>query len=153
MTLLRWLTFLLGSLPATLTVLLFWISFFLVMLLFVLMDFPPLGNSDYVVVSVSIDFSSNSKLDTLFHCTANDYFCADMDNLSDHLRNLLWEDLFKLSASAAASEFCEWIQVGVNVYIPHLKYQVKCHLSPWFSAACAAPIGHRNHFFLFVPIE
>ena len=111
------------------------------------MAFPPLGNSDYVVVSVSIDFPSNSKLDTLFHCIANDYSCAGMDNLSDHLRNLLWEDLFKLSASAAASEFCEWIQVGVNVYIPHLKYQVKCHSFPWFSAACAAPIGHRNHFF------
>ena len=25
----------------------------------------------------------------------------------DHLRDVLWEDIFKLSASAAASEFCE----------------------------------------------
>ena len=33
------------------------------------------------------------------------------------------------------------------VYIPHRKYQVKPHLSPWFSAACAAAIVHRNHFF------
>ena len=27
------------------------------------------------------------------------------------------------------------------------KYQVKPHSSPWFSAACAAAIVHRNHFF------
>ena len=55
--------------------------------------------------------------------------------------------IFKLSASAAASEFCEWVQVGIDVYIPHRKYQVKPHSSPWFSAAFAAAIVHRNHFF------
>ena len=33
------------------------------------------------------------------------------------------------------------------MYIPHRKYQVKLHSSPWFSAACAAAIVHRNHFF------
>ena len=52
-----------------------------------------------------------------------------------------------LGASAAASEFCEWVQVGIDVYIPHRKYQVKPHSSPWFSAACDAAIVHRNHFF------
>ena len=31
--------------------------------------------------------------------------------------------------------------------MPHCKYQVKCHSSPWFSAACAAAIAHRNQFF------
>ena len=35
--------------------------------------FPQLGNSDHVVVSVSIDFPINSKQDTLFHCTAYDF--------------------------------------------------------------------------------
>ena len=55
----------------------------------------------------------------------------------------------KLGASAAASEFCEWVQVGIDVYIPHRKYQVKPHSSPWFSVACAAAIVHRNHFFHF----
>ena len=50
------------------------------------MAFPPLGNSDHVVVSVSIDFPVNSN-------------------------------------------------------------QVKPHSSPWFSAACAAAIVQRNHFF------
>ena len=63
------------------------------------------------------------------------------------MRDDPWEDIFKLSASAAPSEFCEWVQVGIDVYIPHRKYQVKPHSSPWFSAACAAAIIHRNHFF------
>ena len=79
---------------------------------------------------------------------AYDYSRADWDGLCDHLRDVPWKDIFKLSASTAASEFCEWVQVGIDVYIPHRKYQVKPHSSPCFSAACAAAIVHRNHFFL-----
>ena len=108
------------------------------------MAFPPLGSSDHVVVSVSIDFPTNSQQDAPFHRISYDYSRADWDGLRDHLRDVPWEDIFKFGASAAASEFCEWIQVGIVVYIPHRKYQVKC---PWFSAACAAAIVHRNHFF------
>ena len=63
------------------------------------------------------------------------------------MRNVQWDYIFKLSVSAAASEFCEWVQVGINVYIPHSKYQVKPHSAPRFSATCAAAIVHRNHFF------
>ena len=74
------------------------------------MAYPPLENSDHVVVSVSIDFPINSKQDTLFH------HMAYWDDLRDHLRDVPWEDIFKLSASAAASEFCEWVQVGIDVY-------------------------------------
>ena len=57
------------------------------------------------------------------------------------------EYVFKLGASAAASDYCEWVQVGIDVYIPHGKYQVKLHSSPWLSAARPAAIVHRNHFF------
>ena len=39
------------------------------------------------------------------------------------------------------------VQVVTEVYIPHRKYQVNPHSSPWFLAACAAAIVHRNHFF------
>ena len=113
------------------------------------MAFHPLGNSDHVVVSVSIDFPSYSQWDALFHCIAYDYSCADWDSLHDNLRDVPWEDIFKFSASAVTSEFCEWVQVGTDVYIPHHKYQVKPHSSPWFSAACAAAIVHRNHFRLY----
>ena len=66
--------------------------------------------------------------------------------LRDHLRDVPWENIFKLSASAAAREFFEWVQLGIDVHIPH-KYQVKPHSSPWFSAACAAAIVYRNYFF------
>ena len=52
------------------------------------MAFPPLGNSDHVVVSVSIDFRSNSKRDASFHRRAYDYSCADWDGLCDHLRDV-----------------------------------------------------------------
>ena len=67
------------------------------------------------------------------------------------MRDVSWEDIFKLGASIAASEFCEWVQVRIDVYIPHKKYQVKPHSSPWSSAACTAAIIHKNHFFRFVP--
>ena len=111
------------------------------------MAFPPLGNSDHVVVSVSIDVPTNSQQDAPFHRIAYDYSHADWDGLRDHLRDVPWEDIFKLGASAAAGEFSQWVQVGIDVYIPHRKCQVKPHSSSWFSAACAAAIVHRNHFF------
>ena len=63
------------------------------------------------------------------------------------MRDVSWEDIFGLGASAAAIEFCEWVQVEIYVYIPHQKYQVKPQSSLWFSAACAAAILHRNHSF------
>ena len=113
------------------------------------MAFPPLGNSDHVIVSVSIDSPSNSRRDDPFHRKTYDHSRTDWDSLHDHLIDALWKDIFKLRASAAAaSEFCEWVHAGIDVYIPHRKYQVKPHSSPWFSAACAAAIVHRNHFFV-----
>ena len=82
------------------------------------MAFPPLGNSDHVFLSVSIDFPSNSQQDVSFHPIASDYSRANWEGLRDHLRDLSWEDVFKLGASAASSEFCEWVQVGIDAYIP-----------------------------------
>ena len=114
------------------TILLRWLTF-LLLDLFISSDasicstmaFPPLGNCDHVIVSVSIDFPSYSQCDAPFHYIAFDYSHADRDGLCDHLRDVPWEDIFELSASAAAREFCEWVQVGIDVYIPHTKYQVK----------------------------
>ena len=50
---------------------------------------PPLGNSDHAVVSVSIDFSTDSKRDP-FHHIAFDYSCADWVGLYDHLIDVPW---------------------------------------------------------------
>ena len=41
------------------------------------MTFPPLGNSDHVIVSVSTAFPSNSNWEAPFHHLAYDYSCAD----------------------------------------------------------------------------
>ena len=89
------------------------------------MAFPPLGNSDHVFVSVSTDFPTTSKWDVPW--------CFN-------------EDIFKPSASAIASEFCERVQVGIDAYIPYHKYHVNPH-SPHPLTSPAAAIVDRNHFF------
>ena len=53
------------------------------------MAFPPLGNSDHVVVLVSIDFPINLTQSAPFHRIAYDYSCADWDGLRDHLRDVI----------------------------------------------------------------
>ena len=58
------------------------------------MAFPPLGNSDHVFVSVSIDFPLNSQRGAPFRRIGYDYSRADWDGLRDHLRDVLWEDIF-----------------------------------------------------------
>ena len=71
------------------------------------------------------------------------------ENLGKNVQNLktFWKRASDKLSTSADSEFCEWVQVGIDVYIPHRKYQVKPHSSTWFSAACAATIVHRNLFF------
>ena len=54
-----------------------------------------------------------TQRDAPFHRIAYDYSQVDWDGLRDHLRDVLREDIFKFSACAAASEFCEWVQVGI----------------------------------------
>ena len=69
------------------------------------MAFSPLGNSDHVVILVYIDLPSNSQWDGPFHCITYHYSCANWNSLHDHLRDVRWEDIFKLGASVASSEF------------------------------------------------
>ena len=136
MTLLRCLTFLLGSQTVILIALLFSIYFFLLMLVFVLQW-----------LSLYWEIPSNSQWDAPFHYITYDYSHTDWDGLCDHFRDIPWEDILKLGASAAASKFFVWGQVGIDVYIPHRKHQVKLHSSPCFSAACVAAIFQGNHIF------
>ena len=109
------------------------------------MTFRPLGNSDHF--SVSIDFPVKFVTGCLFYHIVYGYSHADWDDLGDHLRDVPREDIFKLSASAAARQFCEWVQVVIDVYFPHREYKVEPQLSPLFSVASAAAIVHRNHLF------
>ena len=54
------------------------------------LSFPPLGDSDHVVVSVSIDSPLNSQQHALFIHIAYDYSRADWDGLCDHMRDSRW---------------------------------------------------------------
>ena len=93
--------------------------------------FRPLGNLDCYCLSfhrLSVKPKSGcpkvgaQKWTPLFYCTAYDYSRADWDDLCDHLRNIPSEVIFKLGASTAAAEFCEWVQVVIDVHISHRKY-------------------------------
>ena len=68
------------------------------------MVFAPLGKPDHAVVSVSTDFPSNSKGIAPFYGQPYDYSHADWDHIHGHLRDITWEDIFKLGASAATTE-------------------------------------------------
>ena len=60
------------------------------------MVFPPFVNSNHVIVSVSIDFLSNSKRYAPFYCITHGYAHVDWDGLCDRLRDIQWEDIFNL---------------------------------------------------------
>ena len=87
-TLLRWLTFPLGSLTVTL-------NSPALLDLFISSDASICStNSDHVVASVSIVFPSYPQQDALFHHIAYGYSCTDWDSLCDHLRDVPWEGIF-----------------------------------------------------------
>ena len=52
------------------------------------MGFLPLENSEHVVVSVSIDFLSDLKLDVPFYHIPYDYSRTDWDGFCDYLRDV-----------------------------------------------------------------
>ena len=62
------------------------------------------------------------------------------------MRDVPWEDIFKLDVSAAATNFVSGLRLEL-IYISLVKSIRSSHSSPWFSADCTAAIVHRNHFF------
>ena len=142
-TLLRWLTFLLRSQTVIFIILLFLISFFLLMLLFVL---------QWLSLHWEILIMLLSHFPLTFHQVHNGISCFIAQLMTilvliGTVFMIIGTVFFKLSVSVAVSVFCEWVQVGIDLYIPHRKYQVKPHSSPWFSVVFAAAIVLRNHFF------
>ena len=61
-----------------------------------------------MLLSVTIDFPVTSKGDAVYR-TALGSSCAIWNGYCDHIRNVLWENTYNLSAAAGATEFCEWI--------------------------------------------
>ena len=98
MTLLRWLTFLLGSQTVILIVLLFWIYFFLLTLVFVL---------QWLSLHWEILIMLLSQFPLIFHQIHNriPHFIALLMTIlkyfRDYLRDVPWEDIFKPSAAAS----------------------------------------------------
>ena len=135
MTLVIWLTFLLTSLTVALTVLLFWISFFLLTLVFVL---------QWLSLHWEILIILFSQFLLTFHHIHKGMSCFIALLMAVLVLIGMVFKIFKLSASAAASEFCEWVQAGIDAYIPH---RVKTHSGPCFLATCTDVIVHRNPFF------
>ena len=93
-------------------------------------DFPPLVNPDYLVpfrtlLSGNIIFVLLSWFLLLYQI-------------------FLCENLFDLGASAGVCDFCELVQIGLDLYIFHRKYQSKSFSSPWFSATCVAVCTNKR---------
>ena len=148
MNLLRWLTFPLRHQTVILIVLLF---FYLSLSsddnIWSIMAFHPLGNCDYIVVSVSIDFPFNSQRDASFYRIAYDYSCADWDGFHDHLRDVPWEHTLSLVLLLLLVNFVSGF--GLELMYISVRENIRSSLTHLhgFSAACAAAIVHRNHFF------
>ena len=147
MTLLRWLTFLLGSLILTVTVLPSWISFFVLTIVFILQWLSL--HWEILICCLS------------FHCLCNKLKMRCLISLYSltilmqigALFIIIWEmlpgriSLNTLVLLLLANFVIRFRLKLFDLYIPHCKYQVKSHSSLWFSVACAATIVHRNLLF------
>ena len=96
MTLLRWLTLLRGFLTVILTVLLFWVFFFLMVLVLVL-QWLSLHWKILIMMLSQFPFTFHHVHKRMSHFIALIKTSrADWDGLCDHLRDIPWEDIFKL---------------------------------------------------------
>ena len=73
-----------------------------------------------------LDFPSNSELDAPFYCIAYDWDRVDWDGIRDHLKDVPWEDIFKLSFSTGGGEFCDSFRLELSsdwnwcIYLTHI---------------------------------
>ena len=107
----------------------------------------PLGSSDHSVISVRVDIQCKESSDVPYHRTIYRYSKADWDGFRNFIADAPLEALFQGNPSEMATSITEWIQTGIDIFIPHKKYQQKPNSQPWFTPECAAAIAHRNHYF------
>ena len=140
----RWLTFLLGSQTVILTVVLFWIYFLPVTLCLFYNGFPSIWkfwSCSYLSFHwLSIIFTTGGPVS--LQCLW--LFSHDLWEMF-HGRISLNSVFLLLLVNFVRVFRLEFLYMS---HIPHRKYQVGSHSSPWISAACAAAIVHRNHFFV-----
>ena len=147
MNLLSWLTFLLRSLIVTLIVMFFWMYLFLLML-----EFIQQWLSLHWEILIMLLSQSPSTLHQLqmgmIHFIAQ---LVDILGLIGMVFVITLEIFhggisLNLVLLLLPVNFLSGFRLEL-MYIPNCKYQVKSHSPPWFSAACAAAIVHRNHCF------
>ena len=107
----------------------------------------PLGRSDHVVVSLCMKQQATITASPYHRILLTTIWKGIGIHFRDFLRDAPLDNFFSLSADNCAAEVTKWIQSGIESFVPHQRFQVKLHSSPWFSAACAAAISHCNHFF------
>ena len=110
------------------------------------MAFPPTGNSDHVIVSVSIDFLSNSNS---MPCLITELMTILV--LIGMLFVIIWE-MFQKRISL------NWVLLLLLVnFVSRFRLELmyilliistRSILIPWFSATCAAAIVHKTTFFI-----
>ena len=135
-TLLRWLTFLLGSLTLILKVLLLWICFFLQTLAFVL-QWLSLHWEILIIWLFQFPLTFSQTQNRMSHFIVWIVFVV------------IWEIFFgRISLIPVLLlllvNYVSWFRLE-SMYI---SLMVNISSSPWFSAACAAGIVHGDHFFL-----
>ena len=96
-----------------------------------------------MVVSVDVKFVVKSINEHPYHRTVYSYSREDWGVLRDHLRDVLWFDIFKHGATCAAKEITEWVEIGIDCYIPQ-KFSVKAPLLTMVHT-CVAAIAHYFH--------
>ena len=102
--------------------------------------------SDHCVVSLSTCFTSPSRHEGPYHRTVLRYRDADWDGLRNFIADIPKES-FSSDPTVAAKELSDWIQVGIETFVPSKTYQVRPVSQPWFTPECSAAIAHRNHYF------
>ena len=108
---------------------------------------PPLKNSDHIFISVFIDFPSTQREMPFFIPQLMPVLLL-IGTVCMIIREMLHERiLLNLVLLLLVLTFVR-VTLLKLVYISiYHKYQIKPHSSQCFSAACAAAITHRNHFF------
>ena len=82
-----------------------------------------------------------------FHRTIYRYADADWDSFRTFIADSPRHHIFKRHPTKVTSLITDRISEGMNLFIPHKKYQQKPGSQPWFTPGCAAAIAHRNHYF------
>ena len=76
-----------------------------------------MGNSDHVVVLGSIEFLSNSNRDASVHYLNFDYYCTELDDRRDHVRDVPG----RISSNLVLLQLLLNFTSGFRLYLMYIK--------------------------------